>query len=341
MIEISERCWPSQERCGTSVIHTASTLLTFRDRLGAWKVRWGVGRMSHTVEPGIYAVGNPDKDAPVLVSANYKLTFDTLRKNLDGLDCWLLILDTKGVNVWCAAGKGTFGTVELIKRIISVGLSEIVAHKKVIAPQLGAPGINSHAVKQHTGFSVTFGPVRAKDIKAFIAAGNKANKEMRTVKFTMRDRLVLTPMELVAAAKTSLMVFGVMFVINLFSARPFGIYDFLIYAAAVLIGTVATPALLPFIPGRAFAFKGWLLGVIGAALIVWSYGWLTSPFLLLGLGYLFALPALSAFIAMNFTGASTYTSPSGVLKEMKTAIPLIALSLVTGVALLLIKTFTG
>jgi len=315
--------------------------MTFKDRLGTWKVRWGIGRMDYTVEPGIYAVGKPNEGAPVLVSANYKLTFDTLRKNLVGLDCWLLILDTKGINVWCAAGKGTFGTEELINRIEAGGLSKTVTHKKLILPQLGASGVNGNEVKRRTGFSVTFGPVRASDIKAFLAAGCNATTEMRAVKFTLWDRLVLTPMELVPAAKVSLMVFGVLFLINLFAVRPFGVWDFLAYAAAVLIGTVITPALLPIIPGKAFAFKGWLLGAIGTALIVWAYGWFASPFLLLGIGYILTLPPLSAYLAMNFTGSSTYTSPSGVLKEMKTAIPLIVLSALAGVVLLLIKTFMG
>jgi len=101
------------------MIQTVSTRLAIGDRLGAWKVRWGIGRMDYAVEPGLYAVGKPDENAPVLVSANYKLTFDTLRMNLSGLDCWLLILDTRGVNVWCAAGKGTFGTDELINKLES------------------------------------------------------------------------------------------------------------------------------------------------------------------------------------------------------------------------------
>ena len=83
------------------------TRLSGRDILGAWKVRWGIGRMNYKVEPGLYKVNEADCNSPVLVSANYKLTFDTLRKNLSGLDCWLLILDTRGVNVWCAAGAIT------------------------------------------------------------------------------------------------------------------------------------------------------------------------------------------------------------------------------------------
>jgi len=297
--------------------------------------------MDYTVEPGVYAVGKPDETSPVLVSANYKLTFDALRKELSGLPCWLLILDTKGVNVWCAAGKGTFGTEELVHRIEATGLAGIVSHKKLVLPQLGAPGVSAHEVTKRTGFSIAYGPVRASDIQAFIACGGEATEEMRTVQFTMRDRLILTPIEIAEAAKVSLKVFGVVFLINLVAARPFAANDFLLYVAALLMGAFVTPVLLPYIPVKAFALKGWILGMIATALLLWAYGWFAPPSLLLAVGYMLALPACSAYLAMNFTGASTYTSPSGVVKEMKVAVPLIALSLVAGVVLLLIKAFAG
>ena len=294
-------CCLSGGCCGTPVIQTVSTQLTIKDRIGAWKVRWGIGRMSYTVEPGIYAIGKPDENAPVFVSANYKLTFDMLRKNLSDMDCWLLILDTKGVNVWCAAGKGTFGTEELINRIEAVRLSEVVAHKKLVLPQLGASGVSAYEVMRRTGFSVIVGPIRADDIKSFILSECIATKEMRSVNFTVWDRLVLAPMELVGSAKVSLMLFGVLFLMNLFVARPFGFKDFLVYAASVLTGTVVTPVLLPFIPGKAFSFKGWLLGAIGTILMIWTHGWFAPPFMLLGIGYMLAMPAHSAYLAMNFT----------------------------------------
>jgi hypothetical protein len=252
-----------------------------------------------------------------------------------------LILDTNGVNVWCAAGKGTFGTCELVNRIEAVGLSDIVEHKKLIVPQLGAVGVNGHEVLKRTGFSVSFGPVRAKDLKEYISSGYTATKEMRTVKFTLWDRLVLTPMEIVEAAKVSLMVFGVFFMINLFAVRHFEMSDFMMYCSAVLAGSFLTPVLLPFIPGRAFAFKGWLMGAVCTAGIAYAFSWYVPPFMLLGIGYMLALPALSAFLAMNFTGATTYTSFSGVIKEMKIALPLIILSLVAGVVLILINKFWG
>ncbi|MCL2003648.1 MAG: mercury methylation corrinoid protein HgcA [Oscillospiraceae bacterium] len=328
-------CCSSEERCGEPRIRTVSTSLTFKDHLGAWKARWGIGRMDYTVEPGLCAVGKPDGDSPVLVSANYKLTFDTLRKNLVGLDCWLLILNTKGVNVWCAAGKGTFGTDELVHRVETVGLANIVTHKKLILPQLGAVGVNAHEVAQRTDFSVAYGPVRANDIKAYIEAGYKATKAMRTVEFNMRDRLVLTPMELVPAVQKALPILGALFLTNQFAPRPFDKRDVTAYAGAVLSGAVVTPALLPYIPGKAFAWKGWLVGLGWTA----KYLILTKRFKkgdrLKSTGELLLLPAISSFLAMNFTGSSTYTSPSGVKKEMKKAVPLIVGSAVVGGALML------
>lgn len=320
-------------------VPVVSTKLHFKDTLGAWKVRWGIGRMKYKVSPGIYAIGRPDHTSPVLVSANYKLTFDVLRKELSDLDCWIMILDTKGINVWCAAGKGTFGTDEIINRISKTGLSEIVSHRKLVLPQLSAPGVSAHEVARQTGFTVIYGPVRAKDIKAFLDSSYKATEEMRTVKFSIRDRLVLTPVELVSAAKPSLMVFGILFLINLFAARPFGLADFIAYTGAVLAGTVITPILLPVVPGRAFSWKGWLLGLLWTLGFIWFNGWFAPGFLLLAIGYLLVLPSLSAYLAMNFTGSSTYTSFSGVIKEMKIAVPLIAVSLATGIILLLINSF--
>lgn len=344
---MSDSCCCSEEKScccsgeASCAIPAVSTQLSSGDVLGAWKARWGIGRMNYQIKPGLYAVGAPDATSPVLVSANYKLTFDKLRKELAGLDCWLMILDTKGINVWCAAGKGTFGTDEIVHRIAATGLSEIVSHRRLILPQLGAPGVSAPEVAKRSGFSVVYGPVRAKDIKTFLSNGLKASPEMRAVRFTMLDRLVLTPVEIVAAAKVSLTVFGVLFLLNLCAARPFGLPDFLAYAGAVFMGAVVTPALLPFIPGRAFAWKGWLLGLAWTVLIVWLNGWFRQGFPFLGIGYLLVLPAYSAFLALNFTGSSTYTSFSGVIKEMKAGLPWIVVSGVLGIVFILIKTFMG
>lgn len=314
------------------------TQLAFSDRLGGWKARWGINRMNYKINPGLYAVGTPDDTSPVLVTANYKLTFDALRKELDGLNAWIMVLDTRGINVWCAAGKGTFGTKEIVTRVNKTKLHGIVSHRTLILPQLGAPGVSAHEVSKQTGFKVIYGPVRASDIKEFIAMGMKATPKMRTVEFNTYDRLVLTPMELVSTFKICLMVLGVLFILNLIAVRPFGVIDLYAFVGAILVGTVLTPVLLPWIPGRAFAWKGWLLGLVWVITVGVLNGWPASPSfsLLRLLGYSLILPAVASFYAMNFTGSSTYTSLSGVLKEMKIAVPIILITICSGVLLILV-----
>jgi hypothetical protein len=153
-----------------------SSELEWRDRWGAIKARWGVGRMDYAVDPGLYALGNPERESPVLVSANYKLSFDELRSALPGRDLWILVLDTKGINVWCAAGKGTFGTEELVGRIEASGLKEVVSHRSLILPQLGAPGVAAHKVKKLSGFGVRYGPIKAGDLPVYLDSGCKATE---------------------------------------------------------------------------------------------------------------------------------------------------------------------
>ncbi len=137
------------------------------------------------------------------------------------------------------------------------------------------------------------------------------------------------------------MIFGVLFLLNLFAANPFGINDFYAYTGALVAGCVINPILLPRIPGRAFAWKGWLLGLVWAISINMLNGWFFSASfsLIRGLGYLLVLPSISAFYAMNFTGSSTYTSLSGVLKEMKVAVPAIVISIGLGTILILVNSF--
>jgi hypothetical protein len=95
------------------------------------------------------------------------------------------------------------------------------------------------------------------------------------------------------------------------------------------------------IPGRAFAWKGWLLGLLWMLGFIWLSGWYVPGLLFIAIGYLLLLPPLSAYLAMNFTGSSTYTSFSGVIKEMKIAVPLLALSSLAGIVLVLIKRLQG
>lgn len=317
-------------------IKQISATLSFQDILGSWKARWGINRMNYKIDPGLYCVGSPGENSPILVTANYKMSFDRLRSELGGVDAWILVLDTKGINVWCAAGKGTFGTCELINRIRITHLADIVKKKVVILPQLGAPGVESHEVQKNTGFKVIYGPVRANDLKEFLNSGMTADKDMRTVRFTFIDRLVLTPMEIVNALKPSFIIFGVLFILNSIGFGRYGALDLCAYLGAAFAGSVATPILLPWIPGRAFAFKGALIGALWAAVFTLANGWqnLSTYELMKAISFILILPTVSSYYAMNFTGCSTYTSRSGVNREMKIAVPIMITAVSAGIALL-------
>jgi acetyl-CoA decarbonylase/synthase complex subunit gamma len=314
------------------MVPQVSSSLTRSDQLGSIKARWGIGRMHYVVEPGLYALGQPHDQSPVLVSANYKMSFDRLREALPGRDMWILVLDTKGINVWCAAGKGTFGTMELVSRIESSGLSKIVSHRELILPQLAGPGVAAHEVKKMSGFKVIYGPIRAVDLPEFLDNGRKATPEMRFKTFPILERVALIPMELVAALKAGLIIIALLFLITFVgragegwtNAFNRGLLSALTILLGILAGAVLTPALLPWLPGRAFSIKGVSVGLLTAFLFVafrWNHG-ITLAGCFEMLAWLLLIPALSAFLAMNFTGASTYTSLSGVKKEMRWAMPL-------------------
>jgi hypothetical protein len=320
------------------VFPVISTHLTSRDVVGGWRVRWGIKRMDYRINPGLYAAGKPDAMSPVLVTANYKLTFDSLRKYLENISVWILVLDTKGVNVWCAAGKGTFGTEELIRRIKSVNLFSLMKNRTLILPQLGAPGVAAHIVTAQTGFKVIYGPVRAADLPQFLANGLKTDPVMRTVTFTLKERLAVIPVELVQSWKMAFAALVYCIILRLVSGNLLSwstISEFLPYIAAILIGCTVVPALLPFVPGKSFALKGWLTGIVATFVFTWLY-WhgMTNT-----IAYLLILPAISAYLSLNFTGCSTYTSLSGVKKEMKVALPLLIFSVISGIALQLYNTW--
>lgn len=313
-------------------IPVVDTVLHFSDKFRSFLVRCGIGRSKYRVKPGLYAAGSPTNKSPVFVSANYKMSFDNLRSNLSGIDSWILVLDTKGINVWCAAGKGTFGTEEIVMRIRDVNLEEVVSHRRLILPQLGAPGVSAHQVKKLSDFGIIYGPIRAHDLPAFMNNSMKATPEMRGVSFSFRERIVLIPAELVLSAKYAFLMAAIFLFLSGFGPGIYSVNRILTYGIpsagiillTYIVGTILPPALLPWLPGRAFSLKGVWIGLL-VVLGVWWYGlnhseafWGTLDIL----GWLFIIPAVTSFIALNFTGCSTFTSLSGVRKEMRIAMPI-------------------
>ena len=316
------------------------------DLFSSFYVRCGINRYKYTVAPGLYAIGEPDKNCEVLITANFKLTFDHLRKELTNINAWILVLDTKGINVWCAAGKGTFSTRELVKRIKDTSIEKVVDHKRVIVPQLGATGISARDVKKQSGFRVIYGPIRANDIPAFLKNNKKAHKKMRRVTFDLYERFILTPVEVQIVLKPALITALILFVISGFGPGIFsfsmawerGIVSFWALAAGIFSGAFVTPVLLPFIPSREFALKGIITGSIFAILVMVIMSSAISGLAEFLAIFLFSV-TISSFLAMNFTGTTPFTSPSGVEKEMKRYIPVQLVCLVISSGLWIYSAF--
>jgi hypothetical protein len=322
-------CPPLEER---SPIYMADSRLTWANRLDHLAARWGYRRSQHRVAPGLYALGSPGPDSPVFVTANYTLSYDALRVALAGWDAYILVLDTAGINVWCAAGKGTFGTDELVRRIAVTGLADVVNHRRLILPQLGASGVSAHEVRRRSGFRVEYGPVRAADLPRYLELG-EATPEMRRVTFTLRERLVLIPVELVHALLPMLAAAVVLYLLA-------GLWAAIGVVAAVLAGVVLSPLLLPWLPTADFSSRGFVLGALVALPVAFGAyrGEADAALWMRGaraLALFVGLPAVTAYLALNFTGATPITSRSGVQREMSRYIPVMAV-LAGGAALTVI-----
>ena len=272
-------------------------------------------------------MGSPGPDSPVLVTANYKLSFDSLRFSVSGIDAWLLVADTRGINVWCAAGKGTFSAGEVSDLVRRSRLAEVVSHRRLVLPQLAAPGVTAREVTRDCGFSVRFGPVRATDLPAWLERDGQGDEAMREVTFTLAERAVLIPVELYLLARPLL---GLVVLALCLSGLGPGVFSpaaavqrgVLLLGATglgILAGAVLVPLLLPWLPARQFWLKGVYTGLAVAAL--------ARPLVAAGLSgveqvalALWAV-AVSSYLAMNFTGSTPFTSLSGVEREMRRGLP--------------------
>lgn len=329
------------------LIPRVRTVMLKSDIIGTAVCRIGFGRYDFKVVPGLYCVGNPTPQSPVLVTANYKLTFDAVRKELDGLDAWILVADTRGINVWCAAGKSLFSTEEMILSARSARLDEIVSHRELILPQLGATGVAAHKVKKGCGFKVIYGPVRAEDLPAFFKAGNQADKAMRTVNFPLKERAVLIPVEIFLLRKLLGITILATFILSGFGP------DFFSFTAAwnrgiaatssalfgILAGCALVPLLLNKLPWRQFWPKGALTGVVAGIICALLFS--TSLGLMESLALILWTTTISSYLAMNFTGSTPYTSPSGVEAEMSRGIPLQAGTALLAFIIWMIAPFVG
>jgi len=217
-----------------------------------------------STKTGLRTIGNPGCDAPVLVTCNFDLTVRRVVKALKGLDCYLLVAPSHGINVWCAAGGGMFNAHSVTSVIKTSRIAEKVDHRTLILPQLSAPGIDIARVEQETGWRCKFGPAYATDIPAYIEANLGKTDDMRRARFPLGDRLEMAVMwaGLLSAVAVIPVAFfnwrmlpGVLAMIWGFALFLFAFFD----------------QVSRFVPGPVGLIKTLILGLVGSAGVV-AYG---------------------------------------------------------------------
>ena len=207
------------------------------------KTIWGVlFRLFPCPTPtGLRKVGDPKRDSPVLVTCNFHVTVNRLRRALEKahVDAWVVVADSKGVNVWCAAGADEFNTRSVVSAIKTSGVEDLVDHRKIILPPLGAPAIRIDEVRGQTGWSPCWGPVRMGDIPRYLAHGARRDEEMRRVTYDWSERL--------DTALGSLFVFYFLGAVGfLLFGRPLLLHYLAVGAATFVLFMLACP----WIPGK-------------------------------------------------------------------------------------------
>ncbi len=187
-----------------------------------------------------------------------------------------------------------------------------------------------------------YGPVMFQDLPVYLDNGCIASPEMRIKQFPIKERLVLVPVEIMQALRQGLPVILAFLLLAGFAGdRSFlqalitqGLPPSLALLIGIGAGTIVTPLMLPWIPGRPFSLKGGLCGLLLFVLVYALSGVSSMGYSMLEQGsWLLVTLAISSWFGMAFTGASTFTSLNGVHKEMLRAMPLQFLFIVSGIGL--------
>lgn len=231
--------------------------------IGGW-LRWIVAMLIRWlpvgVPIGLVPVGKPGPDSPVLLTGNYILTVRRMMKALRGRDAWLLVAQSHGINVWCAASGGHLTHHEVISVIRTTGIAEKVKHREVVLPQLCATGVERSRIANATGWSVRWGPARLDDLPEFLDRGKRVRHDERVVRFPLRDRLEMAltwyfPMALIA-----------LLVVGSLTSWSLG----LVMLVCLAVPTFGVFTVLPWVSldGKK-AIPVYVAGVVGALVVGW------------------------------------------------------------------------
>ena len=301
------------------------------------------GQIDHVpIEPGIYQSGSPDYKSPIIVTANYSYTYIKVMRALKGMDAWVICVDSKGINVWCAARGDNFGNNQLIEAVEATGISDRTTRKTLILPQLSAGGIAAPLIKSESPkfpFNILYGPVWAKYLPRYLEERPaKKPDKWKLAKFTISHRLrafithttfLLRKIFLRPTIGLLLLLLCVSFL------NPFW-FDKFWRVGEIWLWIILTNGLIAFLFPltnftRSFIKKGLVYGIVNIV-ILGSLTWFIHDSLLLILWNTVFYFWLAFFSTMSFSGYSMATSPAEIQEEyptfMKINLPLLIIGLI-------------
>ena len=263
------------------------------------------------VVPGLYALGRPDGGSAVLVTSSYRLSFDLLRRDMKGLDCWILVLDTRGLGVGSAAAAGLFSTDELVIRINASRLARVVSHRTLVLPPRAASVVDAALVARSTGFMARIGPNRTTDTAQFLAGNRPDIASEHEALPGFLETLVLAPVEL---GRSLLLFPGFAFAVLLYAGmgpggvsidRAFaGSWQLLLLGlAGVVCGSLLGPVLSALFPRFPLWIGGGAAGLAATAALLKAARFESGMGTLLAAGCWMFFPAASACLAARFAQA--------------------------------------
>jgi NAD-dependent dihydropyrimidine dehydrogenase PreA subunit len=128
------------------------------------------------------------------LTGNFTLTVRRLCRALESIDAWLLVADSRGVNVWCAAGGGHLTHHDVISVLRTSGIDNLVSRRVLILPQLAATGVERRPIEVASGWTTKWGPARLEDLPAVLARGGGVHGRERHMRFPLWERFEMAIM---------------------------------------------------------------------------------------------------------------------------------------------------
>lgn len=316
------------------------------------------------INTGLYKVGNPTPESPVIVTANYELTYYTVMRALskDKIDAWVLVCDTAGINVWCAARGIHFDSDDVIQMVRLTKLQEFVNHRELILPQLSAAGMDPSSIRNRTGFRVRYGPVRIQDLSEWLELDKPRPKpeKMAKVTFNLRERMEQTVAHIpflfaVLLGKPILIILGITALVNIGLAvmipsvfqliYPFSIEVVLLvgkFTLALFGNAFVLGVIFPILPSKGNSFWRRGLGLAGitlpfAGIIMFILATHWTVFVV----WLVIQFVMATSLTMDWSGMTSVSDPKVIRREYPYMITTIKLGVIFIVVFTLLTAIMG